>query len=153
MPWPGERKIATFWSRCCPRVVSIRRRFYSKRIRSGALAARLLTSFSAGRLTKSRAYEEVWGKNRHLLELSVTDTCFDDSHVLTKHGVAGSSLFQGANGNQFAHYHITKPLPHPQGGTSNFDPWLWSGDRDMDNTRGSCFLLILLTKKQDQQKL
>ena len=57
MPWPGERKRATFWSRCCPRVVSTRRRFYSKGICSGALAseaARLLTSFSTGWLTKSR---------------------------------------------------------------------------------------------------
>ena len=43
------------------------------------------------------SYEEVWGKNGHLLELSITDTFFDDFHVLTKHGVAGSFLFQGAN--------------------------------------------------------
>ena len=43
------------------------------------------------------AYEEVRGKNSHFLELSVTDTFFDNCHV-----------FHSANGNQFA----LLTLPH-----------------------------------------
>ena len=45
IPWPAERKGATFCSRYYPQMVSTRRRFYSKCIRLGALAseaARLL---------------------------------------------------------------------------------------------------------------
>ena len=48
--WPDERKRVTFWSRCCPRVLSRRRRFYSKRLFLGALAsepAGLQTTFSS----------------------------------------------------------------------------------------------------------
>ena len=50
--YAGERKKVTFWSRCCPRVVSTRRRFYS---RKGALvseAVRLLKSFSSWLIDK-----------------------------------------------------------------------------------------------------
>jgi hypothetical protein len=36
----GERKRARFWSRCCPKVLFRRRRFYSKRLLLGALPLR-----------------------------------------------------------------------------------------------------------------
>jgi hypothetical protein len=48
--WTGEHKEATFRSRCCPQVLSRRRRFYSERLLLGALAseaATLLPSFSS----------------------------------------------------------------------------------------------------------
>ena len=46
---PGDGKRARFESRCCPRVLFRKRRFYSKRLLLGAIAseaARQLTSFS-----------------------------------------------------------------------------------------------------------
>ena len=54
----GDCKRMRFDSRCCPRVLSRRRRFYSKRLLLGAFAsetARQLTSFSglASKLTRS----------------------------------------------------------------------------------------------------
>ena len=46
---PGDSKRARFESRCCPRVLFRKRRFYSKRLLMGAIeseAARQQTSYS-----------------------------------------------------------------------------------------------------------